>query len=184
MRVPPPHAPPHAVASYDTCGGSGGCRSFTLVGVPDPQRWHEASHPRPKPRVQHPTPQAGSLPLPQCRTSAHYDLVLFQVYCKLGEAGWFVIFRLFKSILFFVKLKFIVLFPYLLKYNNIMFYIIVFWLGCEGRRDFFFSCPSYFFPYSRFSSYLLRLFRYLISFLLFSCASVWENTRAWVPHFL
>ena len=52
MRVPSPHAPPHAVASYDTCRGSGGSRFFTLVGVGDPQRRHEASHPRPKPRVQ------------------------------------------------------------------------------------------------------------------------------------
>ena len=28
------------------------------------------------------------------------------------------------------------------------------------------------------------LFHCLISILLFPCASVWENTRAWVPHFL
>ena len=53
-----------------------------------------------------------------------------------------------------------------------------------GRRDIFFLCPLCFFPYSRLSSYLLRLFVYLISFLLFPCASVWENTRAWAPHFL
>ena len=48
----------------------------------------------------------------------------------------------------------------------------------------FFSCLLCFFPYSRLSSYILRLFLYLISFLLFPCSSVWENTRAWVPHFL
>ena len=36
-----------------------------------------------------------------------------------------------------------------------------------GRRDFFCSCLICFFPYSRLSSYLLRLFLYLISFLLF-----------------
>ena len=47
-----------------------------------------------------------------------------------------------------------------------------------------YSCLFYFFPYSRLSSYLLRLFLYLISFLLFPCASVWGNTCAWVPHFL
>ena len=43
---------------------------------------------------------------------------------------------------------------------------------------YFFLCPLCFFPYSRLSSYLLRLFLYLISFLLFPCASVWVNTRA------
>ena len=48
-----------------------------------------------------------------------------------------------------------------------------------GRRDiFFFSGLLCFFPYSRLSSYLLRLFLSLISFLLFPCASVWENTCA------
>ena len=41
-----------------------------------------------------------------------------------------------------------------------------------------------FFPCSRISSYLLLLFLCLISLLLFPCASVWENTRAWAPHFL
>ena len=46
-----------------------------------------------------------------------------------------------------------------------------------------FSSRLYFFPYSHISSYLLRLFLYLISILMFPCASVWENTRA-VPHFL
>ena len=45
-----------------------------------------------------------------------------------------------------------------------------------GRRDIFFSCPRCFFPYSRFSSYLLRLFLYLISFSLFPCASVCGKT--------
>ena len=51
------------------------------------------------------------------------------------------------------------------------------------KRDFFLSCPLCFFPYSRLSSYRLRLFLYLISFLLFPYASVWENTRARVPNF-
>ena len=41
----------------------------------------------------------------------------------------------------------------------------------------------YFFPYSRLSSYLLLLFLCLISFLLFQCASVCENTCAWGPPF-
>ena len=50
-------------------------------------------------------------------------------------------------------------------------------------QDFFFSCPLYGFPQSFSSSYFLPLFHCLISILLFPCASVWENTRAWVPHF-
>ena len=51
--------------------------------------------------------------------------------------------------------------------------------------DFFFPlCPLYLFPYSLISSCLLILSLYLISFLLFPCASVWENFLAWVPQFL
>ena len=42
-----------------------------------------------------------------------------------------------------------------------------------GLWDFIFSCPLYFFPCSRISC---LLFLCLISFLLFSCASVWENS--------
>ena len=40
---------------------------------------------------------------------------------------------------------------------------------------FFLSCPLTFFPYSLLFSYLFLLHG-LISFLLFPCASVWENT--------
>ena len=68
----------------------------------------------------------------------------------------------------------------------IIIIIIVFCLVVIGRRAFFcFPCQLYFFPNSLLSSlYPLLLFLCLISFLLFPCASVWENTRAWVPHFL
>ena len=45
-----------------------------------------------------------------------------------------------------------------------------------GRRDFILSCTLYFFPFSRLSSYLLRLSFCLISILLFPCMSVYENT--------
>ena len=51
-------------------------------------------------------------------------------------------------------------------------------------HDFFLSCPRYFFPHLFSSSYVLPLFHCLISILLFPCTGVWENTRAWVPHFL
>ena len=43
-----------------------------------------------------------------------------------------------------------------------MFIIIVFWLGCDRPSGLHFSRPLCFFPYSRLSSYLLRLFLYLI----------------------
>ena len=39
----------------------------------------------------------------------------------------------------------------------------------------FFSCPLYFFPFPLFYSCLHPLFICLVSFLLFPCASVWEN---------
>ena len=45
-----------------------------------------------------------------------------------------------------------------------------------GRNDIFFIVPALLLS--------LRLFLYVISFLLFPCASVWENTLASVPHFL
>ena len=47
-----------------------------------------------------------------------------------------------------------------------------------------FLCRRYFFPHLFYSSYFLPLFHCLISILPFPCAGVWENTRAWVPHFL
>ena len=49
----------------------------------------------------------------------------------------------------------------------------------RGRGDdfSFFDCSSPF-------CFLLIEFHYLVSFLLFQCVSVWENTLAWVPHFL
>ena len=50
----------------------------------------------------------------------------------------------------------------------------------KAFRDFFSSYLLFFFPYSLFSSYLPPLFLYLISLLMIPCASVWENTRAWV----
>ena len=82
----------------------------------------------------------------------------------------------------FCQLNFIVLFPFLIKYYHILFNIIVFWWGCDRPSGHLSSCPFCFFPYSRLS-YYLRLYLYLISFLLFPCASVWENTCAWVPPF-
>ena len=69
-------------------------------------------------------------------------------HCRLtladsGEGGWFVIFRIFKSILFcFCQMNFIVLFPFLIKYYHILFIIIVFWLGCDRPSGHIFFMPT------------------------------------------
>ena len=80
----------------------------------------------------------------------------------------FLIFRLFKSIVFFVNWISLYIFPFLIKYCHIMFIIIVFWLGNDRPSGLFFlSSPLYFFPYSHLSSYLLLLFLYLFIFCCF-----------------
>ena len=52
---------------------------------------------------------------------------------------------------------------------KILYYVNYYciWLGSDRPSDFFFSCPLCFFPYLCLSSYLLPVFLYLISFLLF-----------------
>ena len=96
---------------------------------------------------------------------------------RMGQGGWFLIFRLFYSILYLVnwiKVYFSISYN---KYYHNMFINIVFWLGSTRPLGLRFFVPAVLLSiYSRFSSYLLRLFFYLISFLLFPCASVWENT--------
>ena len=71
-----------------------------------------------------------------------------------GEDGWFFIFLLFKSILFFVNWISL----YLIKYYNIIIIIIIiaFWLGSDRPSGLLFSCPLYFFPHSCLSSYHLH----------------------------
>ena len=53
----------------------------------------------------------------------------------------------------------------------------------SGLLFIYFLCMVYLFPYSLLSFYLLP-FLCRISLLSFPCASVWENTLAWGPHFL
>ena len=66
----------------------------------------------------------------------------------------------------FCQLNFIVFFPFLIKCCHIII-IILFLLGSDRLSDIFLSCPLYFFPYSLFPSYRLRL-----SLVLFqSCCS-------------
>ena len=95
--------------------------------------------------------------------------------------GWFGILRLFKSILFFVNWTSLNFFHILWNTNKLCLLLLYFDSDVIGRRDFFCSCPLCLFPCSRLSSFHLRLSLCLISFLLFPCVSVWENTRAWVP---
>ena len=73
-------------------------------------------------------------------------------------------------------------------FHNILFIIIIiimFWLGCGRPSGLFIFDRACFASFYTHASLLPSLFvLYLISFLLFPCASVWENTLAWVPHFL
>ena len=82
-----------------------------------------------------------------------YEYVLKYMSYLSMEDGWFVE---FKSI-FFGKLNFVVLFPFLIKYYYILFIILAFWLGCDRPSGFRLFLPLCFFPYSRLSSYHLRL---------------------------
>ena len=70
--------------------------------------------------------------------------------------------------LFFLLIQFHCAFPYLKKYYNFLFIIIIFWLGCVIPSGLLpFSCLLCFFLYPRLPSYLLRMF-----FILFrSCCS-------------
>ena len=57
------------------------------------------------------------------------------------EGGWFVVFRLFQSILFFVN-WISPTFSFLIKYYHTMFIIIVFWLGCDRPSGLIFFVPA------------------------------------------
>ena len=70
----------------------------------------------------------------------------------------------------------IVFFPCFIKYYHIMF-IIVFLLECGRSTGLLYFVPDLLLPILTPLS-LHSSIVYLISFLLFPCASVWENTRA------
>ena len=78
---------------------------------------------------------------------------------------------------YFLSIEFHCTFSIPYKILHILFIIIVFRLGCDRPSGLLLFVPAVLFL-------RLRLFHCLISFLLFPCASVWENTRAWVPRFL
>ena len=67
---------------------------------------------------------------------------LMMINIFAGEGGWFVIFRLFKSILFFVLIEFYCTFSILIKFYQIMFIIIVLRSGCDIPSGLLLFVPS------------------------------------------
>ena len=81
--------------------------------------------------------------------------------------------------LYFLLIEFRCIFPFLIKFYQIMFIIIVFRLGCDGPSGLLLFVPAVLFFHTHAS--LLSVFVCLIvllTFLLFPCVCVWENTRA------
>ena len=73
-------------------------------------------------------------------------------------------------------------FQYLIKYYHMIIIIIVFSLGRDRPSGLFLRARST--SFHTHASLLTFFVCCFISFLLFLCLSVWENTCAWVPHFL
>ena len=81
-------------------------------------------------------------------------------------------FWLFKSILFFVELNSIVLLPYLIKHNNIMIVVIVFWFVRNRPSGLFFhACFASFHTYATLFliNYMLPLISYMLHVTIFVC---------------
>ena len=68
---------------------------------------------------------------------------------------------------------------FFISYKILLYFVSLLYLDWDviGRLDLFFSVPALLLSILK-PLFLLRLFHYLISFLLFPCASVWENTSA------
>ena len=117
-------------------------------------------------------------------THASLLTFLFCLFIWRGRVDYSSFFDYLSPFCFFVNWISLYFFHFLQNIKTFCLLLLYFDQDVIGCRDFFLSCPLYFFIYSRLSSYLLRLFLYLNWFLLFPSASVWENTCAWVPHFL
>ena len=87
-----------------------------------------------------------------------------------GKGGWFVIFRLFKSILFFVNWISMYFFHFI-KYYLIYFIIIVFWLGFDRPSGLLLFVPAVLFFHSHAS--LLSVFVCLIVLFHSCCSHAW-----------
>ena len=101
----------------------------------------------------------------------------------MGEGGWFVIFRIFKFILFVVNWISLNFFHFFIKYYHILFIILVFRLGCDRPSGLLLFIPALLL------SMLMPLFLpsssvSLSYFILAVPMREWENTHAWVPHVL
>ena len=85
-----------------------------------------------------------------------------------GEGGWFFIFRLFVSILFFVNR--ISLYFFHIFYNNDILCLLILYFDWVviACRDSFCSCPLYFFPYSLPSSSVSKSY-FILAVLLREC---------------
>ena len=98
-----------------------------------------------------------SFPIGYCHA---YEIVLALADAsriKTGEGGWFVIFRLFMFILFFVNWISLNFFQ---SYKILQYYVYYYCILIRMWKTVgtFFSCMPALLLYSRFSSYLLRLF--------------------------
>ena len=92
----------------------------------------------------------------------YYQIML--IIIVRGRVGDFTFFDCSGPFCFLNLIELFPYFPYFI-YKIQTNIIIVFWLlGVIGHRDLFFPCPLYFFPYSRLSSYRLRLFLFFILF--------------------
>ena len=101
---------------------------------------------------------------------------------RVDEASFF---EYLSPFCFFCQLNFIVLFPFLIKYYHILFIIIVFWLGCDRPSGLLLFVPALLLSiltpiFLSSSSVSLCYFVLAVSMR----ESVWENTRACVPHVL
>ena len=81
----------------------------------------------------------------------------FVNYTDIGGGRWLIFhFSIVQVHFLFVNWILLYFFPFMIKYCQIMFSIIVFWLGSDRPSGIHFVlCPLWFFPYSRLSSYLL-----------------------------
>ena len=105
-------------------------------------------------------------------TNIYIRYIYIYICDKPVDGGWFFHFSIVQIHLFFVNwilLWFFHILLILVKYYSIMFIIILFWLSSDWAIGLVYFVPALLI-YILLCS--LRLFLYLISFLLFPCTSV------------
>ena len=111
----------------------------------------------------------------------HEQFWLFhsELFLGWGRVHYFSFFGCLSPLCFLLIEFHCSFFHFFIKYYQIMFIIIVFWLGSDRPSELLFlSCPLCFFPHSRFTSYLLRLFFVLFRFCC-SHARVFGKTHVY-----